>query len=223
MVLQDIFYNDVTLKSDKWLPYFKVYEQYLSKFRNKSPVVVEVGVQGGGSLQMWRKYFGEDASIHGIDIDESVLEHSKYYDDNIKLYIGDQSSSSFWDTFLVGVPKIDVFVDDGGHSMNQQINTFIKVFSHINEGGVYICEDTHTSYYRGCDGGLRNDGTFLQLAKDLTDVVNYMHVDPNDPSPKYSILQDVCENMYSVSFFNSMVVITKEKLEPFVRDVVNEK
>ena len=30
---------------------------------------LEIGVSHGGSLEVWRKYFGPDAVIHGLDID----------------------------------------------------------------------------------------------------------------------------------------------------------
>ncbi len=38
-------------------------------------MIVEVGVDNGGSLKMWKKYFGERAEIHGIDIDPKCLKH----------------------------------------------------------------------------------------------------------------------------------------------------
>ena len=57
-MLRSIFDSGLSLRCDKWDSYFEVYEEYLSKFVNKSPVVVEIGVAGGGSLEMWKKYFG---------------------------------------------------------------------------------------------------------------------------------------------------------------------
>ena len=47
----------------KWAHYFDVYDRHFSKYRNKEIVVLEIGVSQGGSLQMWRNYFGTDAQI----------------------------------------------------------------------------------------------------------------------------------------------------------------
>lgn len=215
--LKDIFYNELTLKSDKWLPYFPVYEKHFSKFVGRSPVVVEVGVQGGGSMQMWRSYFGQDAKIYGIDIDERIIEHKPNYDENIKLFVGDQSKREFWENFLKEVPEIDVFIDDGGHLMDQQIMTLECVFPHIKEGGLYLCEDTHTSYRFN---NYKDAYTFTNYCKKLTDLINNEHIIYSD-----RFIQEAIENykgLYSISFYNSMIVMEKEKIEPFVRDIVNE-
>jgi hypothetical protein len=219
--LKDIYFNELTLKCDKWIPYFKVYEQHLSKFVGKAPVIVEVGVQGGGSLQMWRKYFGPDAQLFGIDVDTSVLKHLDHYDQNTTLYIGDQADPVFWDEFLKQVPHIDILIDDGGHFTNQQIMTFNKVFPHITVGGVFICEDTHTSYFDWIRNNLNGSDTFIDHSKQISDIVNYGHL-PRE-NEKNKELEKICDGLYSTSFYNSMVVFHKEELEVFERIVVNEK
>ena len=53
----------------KWMHYFDIYDRHFSKFRGRPVVVLEFGVQYGGSAQMWREYFGPDAKIYGVDID----------------------------------------------------------------------------------------------------------------------------------------------------------
>lgn len=212
--IEQIFRNELTLKCDKWIPYFDVYEKHFSKFVNKAPVIVEVGVQGGGSLQMWRKYFGADAKIYGIDIDPRIHEHQPHYDENIQLFVGDQESPEFWYQFLKQVPEIDIFIDDGGHSMGQQIVTVSEVFPHIKMGGVFLCEDTHTSYY----SGLTNPHTFANYMKVISDVVNYGHVS----GEKFTELEQIYHGLYSTTIYNSMVVLHKEEPVPFVREVINE-
>lgn len=217
--LREIFHNEITLGSDKWDPYFDVYETYFSKFVNKSPVVVEVGVQSGGSLQMWRKYFGADAKIIGIDIDESVLNLVPHYDRNTKLVIGNQESREFWDSFLQECPKIDIFIDDGGHLMNQQIVTFEKVFPHISDGGIFLCEDTHTSYMSHLSGGLNRQGTFIEYAKKITDVLNHKHIEMPE---RISNLLSIKGSLKSVHFYNSIVVFMKDREQEFKRVIVNK-
>jgi hypothetical protein len=216
--LRNIFENNIKLFSDKWTQYFDVYETYFSKYKNKSPVVVEVGVQGGGSIQMWEKYFGEGAKIYGIDIDKGILNHKPYYGENTKLFVGDQQSPEFWDIFLKEVPEIDVFIDDGGHTMQQQIVTFEKVFPHMSKGGIYICEDTHTSYFEGGldGGGYKDPNSFIEYSKELIDIIYWNY---REPKPE---LDNNIMDIHSIAFFDSMVVFIKGKPWEVSRILVNE-
>jgi len=76
----------------KWVHYFDVYDRHFSRFRNKEIVILEIGVSQGGSLQMWKNYFGEKAKIFGIDIDPRCKDLEE---DNIKIFIGSQSDRNF--------------------------------------------------------------------------------------------------------------------------------
>ena len=161
--LRDIFYNDITLNADKWDPYFDVYETHFAQYIGKSPNVVEVGVWKGGSIQMWERYFGEGSRIHGIDINPNIKEFLPHMRKDTKLTVGDQESREFWKKFLGEVKDIDIFIEDGGHSMQQQIVTFEEVFPVLKVGGVYLCEDTHTSYEEvGGDQGYLNPKSFME-------------------------------------------------------------
>jgi hypothetical protein len=217
--LRDIFFKELTLSSDKWDPYFGVYDTYFNKFVGKSPVVVEVGVQGGGSLQMWEKYFGEGAKITGIDIDVGIMMGPRHdrppYRSDTKLVIGDQGSIPFWDNFLQETPKIDVFIDDGGHTMEQQMITLEKVFPHIANGGVFICEDTHTSYYPWMNAGLRHPNSFIEYSKRLIDVIHYDHL--QDKSMITDEVLQIYKGLVSVAFYDSMVVFLKDEKKEFKR------
>jgi hypothetical protein len=217
--LRDIFFNQLHLSSDKWDPYFDVYETHFNKFVGKSPVVVEVGVQGGGSLEMWEKYFGEGANITGIDIDPGILMNPRHdrppYRETTKLVIGDQGSHDFWDDFLAKSPKIDVFIDDGGHTMAQQKITLEKVFPHMTDGGVFICEDTHTSYYPWMEADFRHPNSFIEYSKNLADVIHYEHL--QDRSRINQDVLDTYKGLISVAFYDSMIVFTKDEKKEFKR------
>lgn len=203
MWLREIFNNELVNRCDKWSNYFDVYEPHLSKFVGKSPTVVEVGVAGGGSLEMWLKYFGVDSKIYGIDIHPQVEDVK-----GVQLIIGDQSNPEFWDQFTVDVPQIDVFIDDGSHVNSHQILTFYKVWQHLKEGGVYICEDTHTSYWNEYGGGLQRPGTFIEFAKQLIDCLHTDYMRDVSPSKNfYELTKDIGQ----VCFYDSQVVIVKGK------------
>lgn len=205
MWLKDIF-DDLPKSSDKWEPYFDIYENHL-QWKVLDPIVfVEVGVQKGGSLDMWGQYFKEGSRIYGIDVDPACAE-LKYDHPGTNVIIGDQGDPKFWDDFLVSVPEIDVFVDDGGHYMQQQIITFEKVFPKIRTGGVYICEDCHTSYMSGNGGGLGRRGTFIEYAKGYVDVLHYNWKEEmtSDLEKKYKIGKDLS----GLFFYDSVVIFEK--------------
>lgn len=124
----------------KWTHYFDIYHHHFAKFREHEAHVVEVGIYSGGSLLMWKHYFGPNARITGIDIEPAC---KAYEEEQISIYIGDQADREFWKKFRASTPPIDVFIDDGGHSAEQQIVTLEEVLPHLRPGGVYLCEDIH--------------------------------------------------------------------------------
>lgn len=200
--LQEIFWNDLYLKSIKWEPYFDVYEEYFGLWRTRSPVFVEVGIMGGGSLEMWTKYFDPGATIWGIDYDVTKRDLQI---PGASIEIGDQSDRLFWRDFLTKVPKIDLFLDDGGHRMHEQIITFEMVWPHISENGVYICEDTHTSYWEEY-GAVQDATTFIEYSKRAVEVLHRNHIrGSRSHTPMIKLLKD----LHSVAFFDSMVVFRK--------------
>jgi 23S rRNA U2552 (ribose-2'-O)-methylase RlmE/FtsJ len=124
----------------KWRHYFSAYERHLCKFVGKAPVVVEIGVHSGGSLRMWREYFGAGARIVGVD-----LEACKAYENkDTTIVVGDQADPEVLRQVAAISPDgIDVVIDDGGHRPHQQIATLEGLLPHLRQGGVYIVEDVH--------------------------------------------------------------------------------
>lgn len=124
----------------KWEHYFDVYHQWFAKFRGKPVNVCEVGVYSGGSLEMWRDYFGPQAMIYGVDIEVACKQYEK---DGIRIFIGDQGDRGFWKNFKAAVPRLDILIDDGSHEAAHQIITAEEMLPHLAPGGVYLCEDIH--------------------------------------------------------------------------------
>lgn len=122
----------------KWMHYFDIYHRHFSKFIGREIHVLEVGIYSGGSLGMWREYFGENCRIYGVDIEPACLS---YKAEGIDVFIGDQSDRNFWKRFKESVPKVDILIDDGGHAPEQQRITLEEMLPHIQPGGVYLCED----------------------------------------------------------------------------------
>ncbi len=124
----------------KWDHYFDIYERHFGKFREKDIHVLEIGVYSGGSLDMWREYFGKGATIYGVDIQP---ECKAYERDGVRIFIGDQSSEAFWSIFRTEVPKLNIVIDDGSHKARHQLLTMKMLYEYLVPGGVYLCEDIH--------------------------------------------------------------------------------
>jgi limonene-1,2-epoxide hydrolase len=156
----------------KWMHYFDIYHRHFEKFRGKPITVVEFGVFQGGSLQMWRDYFGPDARIVGVDINPQCADMA---DGNTEILIGDQEDRGFLRSLGERLGRIHVVIDDGGHTMSQQINTFEEMWPRVARGGVYLVEDLHTSYWKKYGGGYKRPGTFIEYAKNLMDQQHAWH------------------------------------------------
>ena len=125
--------------------YFAIYDSLLKQFQGKKITFVEIGVLDGGSLFMWRKFFGDTARIIGIDLNPEAI---KWKEKGFEIFIGDQREISFWRNFFKEVGKIDILLDDGGHKNDQQIVTTLCALPNINDGGILIVEDTQTSFMK---------------------------------------------------------------------------
>lgn len=96
----------------KWTHYLDIYHRHFQRFIGKQVHILEVGVYSGGSLDMWKEYFGPKCQVYGIDIRE---ECKALETESIKIFIGDQANRDFWTRFRKEVPVLDILIDDGGH------------------------------------------------------------------------------------------------------------
>jgi hypothetical protein len=190
--------------SVKWEKYFPVYEKIFSKYKNKKITFVEIGVFNGGSLDMWKNYFGENSKIIGIDLNEDCkkFENKKK---NIHVHIGNQSDVKFWDNFFLKVGNVDITLDDGGHTNLDQIITTSKVVENINDGGVMVIEDTHTSYIDEYNSS--NKFSFINFSKKLIDDLN-TNIDL-DLNIKFNF--SLKRYIYSIEFYESIVCLNIDK------------
>lgn len=199
--LKVYFKNNKGLKLQKWHHYFDVYHNHFRRFRDNKVRILEIGVNRGGSLHMWKDYFGPRAEIYGIDNNPRC----KMFDDNqIKVIIGDQGNRDFLRSLYKTIGEVDILIDDGGHRMVQQILTFDILYRLVAPNGIYVVEDMHTSYWPELAGGRGRPGTFMEKAKNLVDSLNGWH----SVSPDFSA-DDVTRTATGLHFYDSMMVIEK--------------
>ena len=189
----------------KWKHYFEIYDRHFSRFRGTDVHVVEFGVFQGGSLQMWKDYFGPDARIFGIDINPLCKQLEE---DQIEIFIGDQEERFFLQSLAQKIPRIDILIDDGGHTMDQQVNTYEELFPYVDENGVYLCEDLHTSYWPEWGGGYKKRRTFIEYSKDFIDSINAWH------SKTRSLpVTDFTKTVHSLHYYDSILVVEKRPVK----------
>ena len=186
-------YKKSPYKSIKHSSYFPVYDHLFCPYIGKEITFVEIGILGGGSLFMWREFFGQNARIIGIDLNPEAKRWEK---EGFEIYIGSQSDPKFWEYFKNEVGYIDIVLDDGGHTFEQQIITIENILPNIKDTGLIVVEDTHTSYMREFGGP--SSYSFVEYAKNVVDGINYRF-------GKFS--KKIHEkSVYSVTFLESFVV-----------------
>ncbi len=144
--------------------YYSAYDKHLVNYEGKDVRLLEIGIQGGGSLRMWKNCF-PNSEIVGIDIDPSCKELDV---SDAKVFIGDQTDKEFLEQFR----DFDIIIDDGGHTMHQQQTSFEVLFPLLKSGGLYVIEDLHTSFWREfADAPISTTDYLYKLANGLNHAV----------------------------------------------------
>lgn len=198
--LHRFFVNNGGKRLHKWLHYFDIYERHFERFRGTSPTVLEVGIAGGGSLAMWREYFGPGSTIVGIDVNPDCKQHEG---EGIEVYIGSQDDRELLDAIFLKHPVIDILIDDGSHIMSHVNSTFDAAYHRISPRGVYLVEDMHTSYWEKYEGGVNREGTFMEVVKSRIDELNAVHTKGVVPVTEFTRSTDF------ISIYDSVVVFEK--------------
>lgn len=199
--LAKVFFGPKSRIVDKWLHYLDIYEQHFAKHRGKDIKFLEIGVFKGGSLEMWRSYFGPQSKICGIDIDPAC---AAYETPGTTVRIGSQADPAFLKSVVAefGVP--DIVLDDGSHVAKHQEVSFHTLFPLLAEGGLYIIEDLHTSYWPKWDGGYRRPGSAIELVKDMVDDLHAWYHDHPTTTPAQ-------HEIHAIHVYDSMVFIEKKR------------
>ncbi|MES2878237.1 MAG: class I SAM-dependent methyltransferase [Pseudomonadota bacterium] len=208
--------------SIKWEYYLSEYDRIFSKIRDQPVRILEIGVQNGGSLEIWGKYFEKGEAFIGCDINHrcSMLE---YEDDRISVVIGDVNNESIQREIIKKATSFDVVVDDGSHVSSDIIKSFLNYFEYLDVGGIYIIEDMHASYWQEYQGGLYFPYSSMSFFKRMADIINHKSWKTSKSIDKYleKIFQhlsmspavELLASIHSVEFVNSMCIIRKDKAE----------
>ena len=193
--------------------FINIYDDLLSPYKSaqshsSDPLrLLEIGVSKGGSLEIWKKYFGESALIYGIDIDERCREISI---PGVQIRIGSQVDQAFLASVLNELGDPQIIIDDGSHHADHLSLTLDMLWPHLQDGGIYIIEDTHTSYWQEYGGGYQKNQTIIEFIKDAIDTMHQSYIRKKMPV-RTEFLR---ESLASITFYDSMIVLRKEKTVP---------
>jgi len=187
---------------DKWVHYFDIYQRTLLPYVGTDVRVLEIGVFHGGGLDQLRALLGPDAVLVGADVDPAARDACA---GRFEVAIGDQTDPVFLDSVVADYGPFDVIIDDGGHSMRQQITSIEHLFPTLNEGGVYLVEDTHTSYWPGYQDAAQS---FMEWVKDRVDDINGYHLGGHKDLPIWTT------HVAGLHIYDSVVVFDKQRRYP---------
>lgn len=219
--LAKLYFDKRVRKSSKWLHYLDLYDRYLSPYCNPDERLkilgdsrplkfLEIGINDGGSFEIWRKYFGKDASLFGIDIREDCREKVNELNLNCHARIGSQADPDFICSVVDEMGGVDIVIDDGSHIASHQLSTFRTLFPKISNGGLYICEDLHTSYWQDWQGGYKRAGTFIEVVKNAIDSIHrWYYPIKNDLSD-----MELHQHISGIHIHDSIVIIEKRRVSP---------
>lgn len=197
-------------KTDKWGNHFYTshYQRHLEHVRSKPINLLEIGIggyrrdgAGGASLRMWKHFFPK-ARIVGIDIEDKKFVE----EDRITVYQGDQTDAGLLRRMHEECGPFDVVIDDGSHRPAHIIATFQVLFPLLAANGIYVVEDTQTSYWPEWGGSedVNDPATSMAMLKRLCDGLNYEEFVDESYQPSYEDLHVV-----SVTFYHNLAFIQK--------------
>ena len=202
--------------ADKWEGYLFVYDEIFLNWKCKELSLLEIGVDNGGSLEIFYKFFNNIKAIVGVDINEKCRD-IEMKDKGIEIIIGDAKSISTRENIEKISSTFDIIIDDGSHISSDIISNFVNLVELVSYGGLYIIEDLCCSYWKSYGGGLNNQLSAINFFKKLIDIINHQHWDE-----KFSIedffkkigIDNINEKalhkltfLKNITFFNSMCVL----------------
>lgn len=201
--------------SDKWGSHFYTqhYQKHFQTLRRKRLNLLEIGVggydnpvKGGESLRMWRRFFPK-GQIYGLDIYDKSLHDSR----RIKTFKGSQCDEEFLRHVVGQIGEVDIVIDDGSHYNEDVIKTFTILFPLIADQGIYVVEDTQTSYWENVMGerwggsqNPANPATSMNFFKGLIDGLNYEEFTDENYHPTYFDMK-----ITSMHFYHNLVFVYK--------------
>ena len=203
-------------KSDKVLQheYGGIYEEILIPFKDEPIILLELGTggyiyenKGGLSAKAFRDYFQNGLIITVDMFPKTCLDG----EERIKFYQGDQNDPAVTEMIIAMNGSPSIIIDDASHINPVTLESFKLLWPSLKSGGLYIIEDTNTSYVKIKKGIFEGDdeiemnfyggdhpNTVMNYFKGLTDSLNW----------GYCYIKDI--GIFSITFYREIIVIKKK-------------
>ena len=203
--LLELFASNKEYKVHKWHHYIPLYDRYFGRYKGQPVRFLEIGVSEGGSLQIWRKYFGPQAVIFGIDIDPKC---ARLNGKSAQVRIGSQDDPKFLADVIKEMGGVDIVLDDGSHQMPHIRTALLELFPKVAADGIYVIEDLHTAYWQDFGGGFLFGNNFFNL---LVQIIHDMHHWYHFRRPVFTGISNQCTGIH---VHDSFVVFEKGVVYP---------
>ena len=216
--LSNLYSNHTGKYSDKWSSYIDVYWNLFAPIRNNEIDFLEIGIQNGGSLEIWAQFFPNAKNLIGFDINPKCKD-LHFQDARIKIFVDDAASVNAGSLVKQNSTNLGVIIDDGSHISKDIIRSFLIFFPQLKPGGIYVIEDLHASYWADWQGGISHPESSIQFLKLLADIVNFDHwgIDSSRtelfeliPATSGLLDEKTFSEVESVQFLDSVCVIRKK-------------
>ncbi len=202
-------------KTDKWGGHYYTphYEKHFSDYKDQPIVLVEIGIggytdpyRGGNSLRVWSEWFTHpDTHIIGVDVYDKLMQ---FDDPRVKVYKGSQIDKVFLEELHKLYGDFDIVIDDGSHRPEHVLETFGHLYKKVKDGGLYVIEDTQTSYWDGYDlngqKAYNPENPTYSYFKNIPDWINYAEI-PIAKKPNYLEMHTI-----GVHFYHNLIFIEKD-------------
>ena len=218
--LAKIFAEHTGNVSDKWSIYITEYDRLFQPYHDQPVSLLEIGIQNGGSLEIWAKFFTKANKFIGCDINPACAQLT-FDDPRIAVVVSDANIDETQQLIDKLSPDFDLIIDDGSHHSSDIVRSFFCYFTRLKDGGLYIAEDLHCSYWQDYEGGLYQPYSSIAFFKQLADIINHEHwgIDKTrsellkkfNQQHNTSLDEINLAHIHSIEFINSICVVRKEK------------
>lgn len=178
--------------------YTEIYAKLFEPMRDKPITLLEIGVQFGNSMNMWREYFPH-AKLVGMDSVDNGMTDAR---NDWHFVLGDQNNIADL-ARVAGLGPFDIIIDDGSHEGGHIVKSLEWLANHLKPGGYYVVEDLHAPGCTDAAGFSRWEpwGYFNKLIRESI----------NGPVPAQSGNAALSPSPWeSVCFYRSLVVLKRK-------------
>ena len=202
--MNELDFDKLMRKSDKGTHhgYQRFYFPLFKEFESSNIRLLEIGVEQGKSMNIWKQFFTKANHIYGIGYKNHQTKYMENVEDKMTLFMGDQSNRDFLKRFISDSGgNFDIIIDDGSHVPSHIRTSFEMLWEHVNLGGLYIIEDIETSYWKKTSSiygySLKNEDSVVEYFKEKVNEIN------NEFRNKRS------SDIAMISFVQNMIIIKK--------------